>query len=80
MSPDPPSGELAETKARALRVLAGEHPRGEDGAECIGQRDVWKALHGLLSGSVKSGEGNSCLLIGQGGSGKSMVRSQGSYS
>lgn len=64
---------------RVLSVLAGQLPppgvdeHGRlDGSECVGLQDQWLNLRATVRGTL-SGEGNSALLIGARGSGKSLV-------
>ena len=67
---DARSNALA-TLAGALPAPAPAHPyRGQ---ECIGLEEQWMALYTLLSGSVIHGLGNSGMLVGANGSGKSLL-------
>lgn len=66
-------------RAASLRILstAMPPPAAEEpyaGQECVGLQEPWGALHALVSGVVTEKESNSCLVMGQSGCGKSLVR------
>ncbi|WFD36711.1 origin recognition complex subunit 4 [Malassezia cuniculi] len=74
----------ASGRHKALRILAGALPDASSatpgaeattycGQECIGLENEWKALHTLLGGSVMHGLGNSCMVVGANGCGKSLL-------
>lgn len=74
---------LPEAKRRALSVLAGQLPPpgfdihgAPNGSECVGLEDQWMNLRATIRGTLQ-GEGNSALIIGARGSGKSLVRWSG---
>lgn len=66
-------------RSAALRLLATALPDAADaqpyaGQECIGLEEPWAQLYALLHGTVDAQEGNSCLVLGEHGCGKSLVR------
>ena len=68
----------ARGRRNALQTLAGEPPGAVAaepyrGQECIGLGEQWSALHTLLSGSVLHGLGNSAMVVGANGCGKSLL-------
>jgi len=70
---------LPDARNRVLSVLTGQLPppsldeRGRhDGLECIGLQDQWLNLRAAIKGTLQ-GEGNSVLLVGSKGCGKSLV-------
>lgn len=67
-----------DARRNALATLAGAPPAPAPaqpyrGQECIGLEEQWTALYTLLSGSVIHGLGNSGMLVGANGSGKSLL-------
>lgn len=68
------SRNLLVARKRILSVLGGElPPAGEDGSECLGLEEQWRTLHSTLRGTIRGQEGNSALLVGAPGSGKSLL-------
>lgn len=70
---------VPKVRDRALHVLSTALPPAApaspySGQECIGLEAQWRALYSVLHGTMSAREGNSCLLVGGGGSGKSLVR------
>lgn len=70
---------VPKVRDRALHVLSTALPPAASatpysGQECIGLEVQWRALYRVLHGTMSAREGNSCLLVGGGGSGKSLVR------
>ena len=70
---------LPAQRAAMLRVLSLSVPPAATeepytGQECIGLGDAWRSLYALVQGSVRGHEGNSCLVLGESGCGKSLVR------
>ncbi|WFD04787.1 origin recognition complex subunit 4 [Malassezia vespertilionis] len=68
----------AAQKKRTLAVLSTAPPPPAacvpyHGQECIGLEDSWVSLYALLRGTIVGQEGNSCLLIGEHGCGKSLL-------
>lgn len=70
---------LPKARRSVLSILAGQLPpsgfddRGRhDGSECVGLQDQWMNLRAAVNGTLQ-GEGNSALLVGSKGSGKSLV-------
>lgn len=68
----------ASGREAALAVLSTAPPPAADaqpyaGQECIGLEEPWVALYALLHGTVDAHEGNSCLLLGEHGCGKSLL-------
>lgn len=75
---------LPIAKRRVLSVLAGQLPPAgidkngrHDGSECVAMDEQWLNLRATVRGTMQ-GEGNSALLVGARGSGKSMVGVDGS--
>jgi outer membrane receptor protein involved in Fe transport len=65
---------LPGARARVLQLLAGSLPPPRtQGAECVGLGKQWTDLRGALFSTVAMGEGNSALVIGTRGTGKSLV-------
>ncbi|EPQ29216.1 uncharacterized protein PFL1_03503 [Pseudozyma flocculosa PF-1] len=73
---------LPAQRDRCLAILSGRLPpvpTADDGSleppgsECIGHGEEWLHLYTMLNASVTAREGNSCLLIGSSGAGKSML-------
>lgn len=66
---------LPRAKREVLRVLAGGLPptAHRDGRECLGLEEQFASVRSALDGTVNAGEGNSVLLVGARGSGKSLV-------
>ncbi|WFC95802.1 origin recognition complex subunit 4 [Malassezia brasiliensis] len=68
----------ARGREAALAILSTAPPPAADadpyaGQECIGLEEPWVALYALLHGTVDAQEGNSCLLLGEHGCGKSLL-------
>ncbi|UZJ53310.1 hypothetical protein CBS101457_002630 [Exobasidium rhododendri] len=70
---------LPGARNRVLSVLAGQLPPSGldkddqyDGSECVGLQDQWQGLRSAVKGTLQ-GEGNSALLVGSRGSGKSLL-------
>ncbi|WFD44208.1 origin recognition complex subunit 4 [Malassezia psittaci] len=66
------------SREAALKILATVPPPAAlvepyAGQECIGLEEPWIALSALLHGTVDAQEGNSCLLVGEHGCGKSLI-------
>lgn len=66
---------LPAAQSRVMSVLAGvlPPPGATEGEECIGLAKQWSELRGTLSSTTSNKEGNSTLLIGARGVGKSLV-------
>jgi len=74
-----PAAHLDTHKQAVLSILSHAlPPMASDaqpymGQECIGLGDAWRALYGLVRSSVYEHEGNSCLVAGESGCGKSVL-------
>lgn len=73
------SDHLPRARRRVLSVVSGQLPspgykkKGEyDGSECIGLGEQWRNLRATIS-STMQGEGNSAVLVGARGTGKSLL-------
>ncbi|WFD32542.1 origin recognition complex subunit 4 [Malassezia sp. CBS 17886] len=69
---------LPAQQARILQTLSTALPPATEdapycGQECIGLSEPWNLLYSLVQSTVQSQEGNSCLLVGAHGSGKSLL-------
>lgn len=76
--PDEVAAHLPGQRAAMMRVLSHAMPPAAkeepySGQECIGLGEAWRALHALVQGTVRDHEGNSCLVVGESGCGKSLV-------
>ncbi|PWN50679.1 hypothetical protein IE53DRAFT_387005 [Violaceomyces palustris] len=69
------SEQVTRRKRQCLEILSGQLPPNvrDRGAECLGLEEEWKTLRNMLEATVKSKEGNSCLLVGARGCGKSLL-------
>lgn len=73
------AAHLPVQREAILRVLAHAIPPAATdepyvGQECVGLTDAWRALYTLVRSTLHQGEGNSCLVMGEPGCGKSLVR------
>lgn len=73
------AAHLPAQRAAIMRVLSLSVPSAATeepytGQECIGLGDAWRSLYALVQSSVREHEGNSCLVLGESGCGKSLVR------
>ena len=69
---------LEAQKKAALQALhqisvTPQTPEGEDGAQLSTNVLAYEQLRNLLKGTIERGEGNSCLVVGPKGSGKTQV-------
>ncbi|WFD20960.1 origin recognition complex subunit 4 [Malassezia caprae] len=78
LDPEIVAAHLPAQRAAIMRVLslaippaASEEPY--TGQECIGLGDAWRSLYTLVQASVREHEGNSCLVLGESGCGKSLL-------
>ena len=69
---------LKEQRHAILSILSNALPPAADtepymGQECVGLGDAWRALYALVRSSVHEHEGNSCIVVGESGCGKSLL-------
>lgn len=69
---------LQEQRHAILSILSNALPPAADtepymGQECVGLGDAWRALYALVRSSVHEHEGNSCIVVGESGCGKSLL-------